>query len=280
VVWVAKSKLMAVALSALAAACDDDVELPAAPEVDGIEAAYQAPTGSLAPEQLACAAADAVEQYQGQHLAQLRLAMTDALADLRQRLIDVGLPVGDEDEQGDEEARRRGWLRLQRTCRGWDPAATAVDPTANGTITLTAVVDDSKLARVLWGVASGCRERVQVGNAAAELFFDGTLVVVLDRGLPESADQTRFIFQLQGQAGVGQARGMADVDFRATFPAGREANPAAQQSSLLIELRLPRPDGDVIAGIGSDGVTLRARNGTFTATPEDCVASTAGRSAP
>jgi hypothetical protein len=267
-----KRKLLVAAAALGLGACDEDeITLPAPPDVSGTRAVYDNPTGTLAPDRLPCAAAAAVAAIDDSQLDGLGQLLDEGLADLRRRLADSGLPTDDREQRDDEERRLRGSIVLTHICRGWDPTATLPDQGKNGALTLTAVVDDGKLQSVVWGTASSCLAREQVLDQTAlattiNLFFDGQLIVGLDRGLPDADDDdgdgqstTGFLVIVSGTVGTEQRRASVDADFRVRFP--------------VLEVRVPGDGGDVIAVVDPTApqlVSVRTRDGTQSAAPADC----------
>jgi hypothetical protein len=246
-----------IALTLLAAlpGCEDGSEddLPSPPDLSGLVRAYEEPTGSVEAEDIPCLGQEALRRLGEGRLGQVRDAVVDALAALRQRLEDGGLPTETDEPADEDEPRLRGVLRIQRICRGWDPQLTTPDPDASGQIDLHALVEDRALQPVIWGEARSCLARVEVPRLpAVNLFLDATLELFLYRGL-RAGGETSFLLRLQGEVGGEQDRRTVDWDFRV--------------STASIDLRLPARDGDVVASVAGGLVELRTAAGSFSFDP-------------
>jgi hypothetical protein len=256
--------LGAATAGAIAACEEDEVVLPTPPDVSSLRAAYDTPTGTLSGDGLACAAAAAMATIDDNYLDALQQLIGDGLTSVRQRLIDSGLPIDDQGNLDAEELRVRGSIVVTRICQGWDPAATVPDQASNGDLTLTALVDESKLQKVVWGAAHNCLARVDVLQgtpraASIDLFFNGDVVVGLDRGLPADWQSAGFLVKVDAVVGTAELRRQVSFDFHVRFP--------------QLELRLPGEGGDIIAVVDPTApstVTLRTRDGTTTVAPGDC----------
>jgi hypothetical protein len=129
------------------------------------------------------------------------------------------------------------------------------------------VVNENGLQPVVWGEATNCMARVDVGNlTSVNLFLNlSSIELYLYRGLRMGGDTT-FLFKLTGEVGTDQQRQPVDVDFRA--------------STDSLDVRLPVADGSVIASVNDNGqVELQTRNGpvVYDPTTMTCVSqSTTG----
>ena len=177
-------------------------------------------------------------------------------ARLRQRLQNGDLSSDPSETPDEDEPKIDGYVNADRTCRGWDSATTVVDPATNGHIVATAVVENSKLNRGLWGTATSCRDRVPADSPVqVNVFLNGTLGVYLDAALPGSIDQAKMLVSFEGTVGTEQQQRQVSFDFRVNFP--------------QIEVRVPVSDGDIIASVGDgDALVLRGSNGTFSCSVE------------
>jgi hypothetical protein len=270
-----RAAVLAVALGAAAACTSDDLVIPQPPDLTAVAAIYEMPTGTVDPQRASEVAAQAQARFGELQLDWLPRLVADALAGLRQRLTDTGLPTDpattgvddDDDDDDDGDDSKNPWIdavvHLQRICRGWSEPPGAPDAAQNGTLDLTAVVQRSRLGSTVWGTATACRARVAVGSSVAvNGFLEGTVTVYLYGGVPRELADTRALVQVTGRIGTevtiqGNAQTAAtpggtasgSFDFRVIYP--------------QVEIRVPVADGDVIASVGLDAIEIRARNGSY-----------------
>lgn len=246
-------RLVGAGFVAVALGCQpqaDLLQLPPVPsDLQEVAAQYVTPTGTVP------ANAQAQIDEVGLELDLLRetgLAeyIADRLVELRTRLEASGVSTGPDDRPSIDRTTIDATARLDRTCRGWDPASTTPD-TANGSVQLFAKIEANALTRLLWGTASACRERIPVaGGVAVNPYVDGSLAIYLEGPLPTSLRDAHFIVAFDGTLGT-ERLGQTPVsfDFRVT--------------GLQLEVRVPVPDGVIIGSGGLLEVTLRGTNGTF-----------------
>jgi hypothetical protein len=247
----------------LLVACSDSDEIDAAqpPDLSMLAAAYDNPTGTIQPSELACRAQDAFQQLTQERLPEVRAAISDALVSLREWLQSSGLPL-DGTTIDDKAARVRAVVNVHRICRGWDANVTTPNASKDGRIELSAYVDTQGLHRTLWGQAINCQGRVSPAMLEVPVFLNGTLAIYLQQGL-RSGGETTFTVQLSGEVGGPDNRHPVNWDFSA--------------STEGLEIRLPTADGHVIASIQNGIGQLRTAAGEFAfdeATAAACDAQT------
>ena len=252
----------------VAAGCGPDpVVLPTPPmetEMAALVAAYESPTGTFdttKAEDTLMRAQSRLEELQLDWLPEL---MSDVLARVDSRLDESGLsddPATLTDTDPDRPIID-AYATVHRICRGWVDSAGQPDEASNGSIEITAVVEDGFLSRDVWGTATNCHARMSpVGNVAIDGFLDGTVILHLEGALTQDVSQARFLFYLTGSMGVASKMASGSFDFR--FIEGK------------IEYRLQQPDGgDIVVIIGVTTLGVRASNGTFTC---DLVTRTCGQ---
>lgn len=236
-------------------ACVSKLDIPTAPmqaETQALAAEYDLPTGSVdvahAQETLDAinAAAPTLD------LAWLPKFAADLLASLNDRLEQSGLPDDPDASTETHHFILSAVVDLHRICEGFDNPPGPVDA-ANGKIDATAVVENGTLHPEIWGIATGCKTSLSLfggptlsGNAT----LDGTVILYLLGPLPTGVANARFLFQFNGQIGIGNQTASSSIDFR-VFD-GR------------LDFRVPVGDGTIVVEMGTGSVvTLRASNGTF-----------------
>lgn len=253
---------------ALVAGCGPDpVVLPTPPmqaEMAALVASYDSPTGTFDTTK----AEDTLMRAQAR-LAELQLdwlpeLMSEVLARIDNRLDQNGLS-GDPATLTDTDPDRPiidAYATVHRVCKGWVDTAGQPDEATNGSIDITAVVEDGWLNRDAWGTATNCQARMSpVGNVALDAFLDGTVILHLEGALTQDVSQARFLFYLTGSMGVASKMASGSFDFR--FVAG------------MIEYRLQQPDGGyIVVMVGVTTLGVRASNGTFSC---DLVTRTCGQ---
>jgi hypothetical protein len=240
------------ALLAFAGCDDNEMELPTPPDLSALVAAYENPTGTVAPQDVSCIGQAALDRVLDDRLEPLRDLVADALSTLRQRMQASGLPTDTAEPIDEDEPRLRGVVHVERICRGWDPQATAPDPDRNGRIDLNALVHGS-MVPVVWGQATACQGRVgQGGPATLELYLNASLEIFLYRGLVGGGPPT-FLLALHGEYGIDGERWPVNWDFR--------------MSASSIDLRIARDDGDLVASVGGGRVELQTRDGAYVFDP-------------
>jgi hypothetical protein len=242
------------------AACGpDSVTLPTPPlaeETAAVAAVYDAPTGTIDTDRLTELRAQIQTRIDDLELDWLPGQIADALVRLRRPFDDDALPADPAAADDPDRATLRAVVRATRICGGWAESPGPPNAAENGSIELTAVVEEGRLRPELWGVATGCRTRIEptgdpgVAALALNASVDGTLIVVLYGPLPHEIAEAKFLLRFEGQIGRGDRVRTLSFDFRIL--------------GANIEFRHAVDDGDIIVGVGIGTFTLRGRNGTFT----------------
>lgn len=177
--------LSALGLLALTSGCGD-LELPPAPDMSALVQAYRSPDGQLTTEsaaELGKAMANNVVENQKSSPAEVVGEMVSDLQD-----VGGGPPPADSADAnaGSGEQSVRGSridiaaiVRLHHICRGWGDTA-STDESANGSLDLTATLDQAGMVPTIWGTLNGCRRNR--GDYKVEL--DGSLRVHFGDGEP------------------------------------------------------------------------------------------------
>src|SRR5262249_35072813 len=145
-----------VAAMGVAACAPSAIALPESPnkaQVDAVAAVYESPTGTIdvASIQATLDAADA--RLTEMHLDWLPDLVAEALMRVAQRLADAKEPTDPVAPVQTDHVIIDAVIVLERVCRGWSDPAGAPDAAANGSVDLTAVIDDGRLRSDLWGAA-------------------------------------------------------------------------------------------------------------------------------
>lgn len=251
---------LAAALGA-AACAPSAMTLPESPnkaEVDAVAAVYESPTGTIDVANIQ-QTLDAVNA----RLTELNLdwlpdLVAEALIRVTQRLTDAEEPTDPSVPTPTDHVIISAVIGLERVCRGWSDTAGAPDPAADGTIDLTAVIDEGALRPDLWGTAAACRTRLDPADASAltvmpstalNLSVDGALDVRLYGPLPRSVGEAKFLLLFSGRLGADDLTTDASFDFRVL--------------DGHFDFRLAVSDGDIIVELGTTSISLRASNATF-----------------
>jgi hypothetical protein len=238
-------------------ACERGIELPEPPvEVEQLVAEYEEPSGTLNEQGAAALVTEALRRQQLVDASQLGLVVAEQLVAIRGQLEGRDLPTTP-GQTAPDLPELDAFVRLRRICRGWEDDGAPPDQGLNGFIELTAVVEQGRLTPVLWGPAERCRTRVPLPGEREltwNAYLDGDLWVRPIGSLPRDVTEADFLLGFQGTVGGERLRGTVNFDLRFAYP--------------QIELRLPVADGNVIASVGLEGVSLRARNGQFACSVE------------
>lgn len=241
--------------------CRSGVDVPDPPiAVQDIVSEYASPSGTLESNGVAEVIAEALRRQELLDASGVATLVDEALTSLYERFEESDLPTSTEQTLPDLPDLK-GVVRLTQTCRGWDPADTTPDAESNGTLHLTATLENGRLQPVVWGPLRGCRARVPLPEdleREVNGFVDGDAWVYLNEGLPRDVTEADFVLGFDGTLGGERLQADLDFDFRFVFP--------------QVELRVPVSDGSVIASVGLRGIGVRAANGTFACTvePPDC----------
>ena len=155
------SPALACVAAALASCGPDPLPLPPGPDLNALVAKYQAPTGTIDPQHL-----DEVIAAGQARIAQLQLdwlpdLLAQSMTRLRARLDDNGVPSDPNAGPEPEPPRDRRDDQSTQTCGGWDDPPGAANAQENGTLSVTAVIENRTFRRALVAAATSCRGRVQ-----------------------------------------------------------------------------------------------------------------------
>lgn len=247
----------AVAVTALAGCGPGPLPLPPGPDLDALVVKYQAPTGTIDPQQLNDVIAAAQVRLDQLQLDWLPDLLAQLMTQLRARLDDNGVPSDPSVAPNLDHPGIDATIRLTQTCRGWDDPPGAANAGENGTLSLTAVIENSTFRRALVAAAESCRDRIQPTNQIEittsvdlKVFVAGSLGIYFYAPVPRTVAETHALVQLFGQVGTmtgGNVSG--EFDFVIDYP--------------HVQVSIDRADGNVILEVGLDGVTIRAANATY-----------------
>jgi len=251
------SPALACVAAALAGCGPDPLPLPPAPDLNALVAKYQAPTGTIDPQQLGQVMAAGQMRIKQLQLDWLPDLLAQLMTRLRERLDDNGVPSDPSVAPNLNHPGIDATIRLTKICGGWDDPPGAANAQENGTLSVTAVIENRTFRRALVGSAASCRGRIQPTNQIEvapstdlKVFLDGSLGFYFYAPVPKTVADTRALVQINGQVGTmagGNASG--EFDFVIDYP--------------NVAVSLDRPDGNVILEVGLDGVTIRAANATY-----------------
>jgi len=248
---------LAVCVASLAGCGPGPLPLPPGPDLDALVAKYQAPTGTIDPQQIDDVVTAARGRLAELHLDWLPDFLAQAMTRLREQLDDNGVPGDPSTTANLNHPRVDASIRLTQTCRGWDDPPGAANAAENGTISLTAVAENSVLRRALVASASNCHGRIQPTNQIVvddvlelKILLDGAIGLYFYGPVPTTVAETRVLVQIQGQIGTMSGGTFSgEADFVIDYP--------------HVEVSLDRADGNVILEVGLDGVTIRAANASY-----------------
>jgi hypothetical protein len=234
----------------LAGCGPDSVTIPQVPDLQSAIALFDGPTGTVPIEAASTQVQEAGRRLDALESSRIGDLLADTLAALRKRLQDNRIAPSPDTPKDPDKPEVDGYLRVHRICKGWNDASTAPDA-ANGTLDLLAVVRDRELQRAHNLTASACKGRVPVAQTQAfvHAFVDGTLVLGILGELPQTAEETRAVVQMNGTLGTEAGTIRLDTAFRLLD--GR------------IELALPVSDGQIVVTRDPNGFQMRGKNGTF-----------------
>jgi len=244
---------LALSLAAGVPACGPPpLSLPAPPQdLTALQQAYASPTGTIDTARLQQTVSDAKAQFAAQHLDALPAVVAAALVRVRQKFFDTDFPTDPLVARKKNRPSLQAVVDAQHTCQGWTTPVGAPDPAANGSLDLTAVIDDTQLQRNIWGNASSCQERVPAsGPLAVSVFLSGMVGILLQGPLPADDQQAEALVLLTGQFGTESDVGSGSIDFQIVGPE--------------VQFRHTVSDGYVIVGVGTQAISVRGSNGTFT----------------
>ncbi len=239
---------------AMAGCGASELQLPPQPDVSSLVTAYEAPTAALDLTMIDQLRTDVQARLAVLHLDWLPDLVADALTRLGGRLDAYGVS---DPNAGVRTSRPviDAVIRLDRVCVGWTDPPGPPDAVQNGSLNLTAVVEDGRLRPTLEAQATACHARVQPSGLVADAtglsidgFLDGTLDVYFYGRVPRTVAETDVLVQIQGQIGTSAQTVSGEADFRVRYPD--------------LDFTLDRPDGHIIVTLAADGVTLQGTNAT------------------
>lgn len=247
------------ALAAGLASCGDSVDLPVPPEEEqtlAIVQTYEMPTGSIDLANLNAVAAAVRETIEERHLTVLTRLVSEALAELRERLDESSIPADPDATVDTDRAVIQAVVDITRTCRGYGDSPATPDIATNGSITLTTTVVNSRLGKQIWGSFNECRssltpEAADVVATALSVFANGGVIIYLYGPLPVVSLDADFLARFRGDLG-GQEDDARSYDFDFRF------------MDRVIEFRYPVDDGEIIVGVNPTRFTLRGSNASYT----------------
>jgi predicted small lipoprotein YifL len=251
------SPALACVAAALAGCGPGPLPLPPGPDVNALVAKYQAPTGTIDPQNIGAVMAAGQMRINQLQLDWLPDLLAQLMTRLRERLDDNGVPNDPGAAPNLNHPGIDATIRVTQICRGWDDPPGAANAQENGTLSMTAVIENRTLRRALVGAATTCRGRIQPTNQIEvapstdlKVFLDGSLGIYFNGPVPKTVADTQALVQINGQVGTmagGNASG--EFDFVIDYP--------------HVAVSLDRPDGNVILEVGLDGITIRAANATY-----------------
>ncbi len=243
-----------VGLSALSLiACEDDVDIPAGPDMLPLVAQYNSPTGTLDQQNIKDVADQAVLEFRAiEQLGDLDFVL-DTLDAVDDAIADFAAPDGDPDDDLGGRVRVTGIARVQTICPG---SSDRLDQEANGTLNMNVPFTESRLAPVLFGGFNQCAFQVPDSALGETLVtLDSPINVYVGPGVRfDLRGLQAVLFQLpDGTAkfGTGEPEPF-DTDFR-RFTDGR------------LEVRVEVEDGDVVPFINrqTKSAGIRASNASY-----------------
>ncbi|MEY4576714.1 MAG: hypothetical protein RL701_1417 [Pseudomonadota bacterium] len=241
-------------LSVSCVACDG-FELPVPPDMSGLVAAYEQPTGVITVDN-APALADRVLDAATLAQEQSPFELANELVDELQHLGGVEPSTYDNADAGSDTDSEPTLLgnridvgasaKLRHTCSGWQDAA-AGDPSA-GSVELTVAADARGLVSTVWGALNACR--MTRGRAALEL--TGTLNVhfgaAADRVRISQLKAVGYLVAFDGRVRVNQTVDRAvRFDFRVFAPGEIQLSiPLSDGTNVVVvfDASALRPDVD------------------------------------
>jgi hypothetical protein len=231
------------------------VDIPQVPALQVAVDLFNHPTGTVPIEDVSAQVAAAGQRFDALDSSQLVELLSQGLASLRQREEANGLPVIPSATRPANKPKVDGFLRVTRTCRGWNDASTTPDP-ANGQMVILAVVRDRDLKSALSATATTCKDRVQVAstNVFVHPYVDGVLNIGLEGPLPRTIAETNMVVQTDATLGNEARTARLSFTFRVIYP--------------TVEVAVPVNDGQIIVSRNPNGFEMRGSNGTFTCSIE------------
>jgi hypothetical protein len=177
---------------------------------------------------------------------------------MRERTEAGGLPDDPAAPRESDRAIIRAVIDVRRVCPGWSDPPSAPNDVENGSVQLTALVENTRLEPFIWGTAVGCRWRLNLTDGMAlsravdpivNASLDGTMILYLYGPLPRAGGDAAFFMRFTGELGREELVQPLSFDFRVL--------------EGQIEVRHPVDDGDIIVSFGLGTFSLRGGNATF-----------------
>lgn len=254
------SVVLAIGTSACGPEAVDFPTPPLAEETMAMVQAYDMPTGTLDTARVTQVAEEVRARIDELDIDWLPEVMSRVLVRLQERFDAGGLPDDPEAPPDSDRGDITAVVEVLRVCPGWiDPPPDTPDELENGSIRLTALVDHTRIERLLWGTATDCRWRLDLTDGMAlsravdptiNAILDGTLILYLYGALPREGGNAAFFMRFTGELGREEMVRQLSFDFRVLRG--------------QIEVRHPVEDGDVIVGFGLGTFSLRGKNASYT----------------
>jgi hypothetical protein len=247
-----RAAVFAAALCVGALACGaPPLNLPQPPQdLTALAASYQSPTGTVNTANLQQIVSNAQAQVASSNLTWLPTEVANLLTRVWLRFDENGYPTDPSVQHEEHRAFLKAAVDANRTCAGWAVPAGPADPAANGSIVLTATVNNTELQRNIWGTATSCQDRVQAtNNVAVNGFLSASVGMLLQGPLPKTDADTQALVAIQGQ--VGTQGNVADVSLDFVIVGNQ------------VEIKQQVADGYVIVTVGPQSIGVRGANGSF-----------------
>lgn len=228
----------AVALGALG--CTGAADIPAVPDLSGLEESYDAPSAELMDAPAVEAAVESVPNLQ-QVAAAFR-----ATGDLVQPIDQARDTAGEATGVG---IRVRGTIVVEVRCPGSERTP-VYDAATNGTFTLSLAVQNNNIRRSFAAEADRCISSTSVGGTLIPLELDGRIEMDLggDINLRQGWTRSNLLFSLEGTFKVGSAI---------------LRNVSARLEGDRFEFLQETPQGSVVLFVTDSGLGLRAQDATW-----------------
>lgn len=220
--------------------------------------AYEMPTGTLDTARVNQIAEDVRARIDELEMDWLPAVMSRVLVRLQERFEAGGLPDDPEAPPDSDRGNVKAVVDLLRVCPGWLDPPSSPDAAENGSVQVTALVENTRIERLLWGTATDCRWRLSLTDGMAlsravdptiNAIFDGTLILYLYGPLPREGGEAAFFMRFTGELGREERVRQLSFDFRVL--------------EGQIEVRHPVEDGDIIVKLGLGTFTLRGANASY-----------------
>jgi hypothetical protein len=239
-----------------AVGCYDSLDLPEPPDLEGLAAVYDAPTGSVDTESLREAVTTALARLGSVYSLGRLEFFTESVENLATTVSEVAA------EDANTERSLVGTVNAVTRCPGG--SSTPNPSAATGTVDYQVNFREGALEPTIWGTVLECEffdsgERLlrqgEDAPPAGRASYTGRIDLYL--GEPLSLREPRLealLFRLEGDLELPTATTTVGFDFRLRTAEGSE-----------IELRVPVRDGDVVFGFGPSlsAVNLSTADGAY-----------------